>query len=791
MNTQLKEWFRSKRNRPFTFVVNAVGLTLAFTAVVLMFSHLYAEWNHDAQVKYKKDIVRVETVWGLTAGAYGPWLKEVLPEVVLYCRLYRNGNMSVHVPGQPEVEEVFTQEEVLMADSTYPFLFSLERIRGGAEWQPQGIWLSESAARRLFGNADPIGKTLVLKNRLPLTVTALFGDVNGPGLQCPQLVTAVENADRIGGGNMTGNWDFANFETFLLLRSGTDRLQVEEKFKQLYGRHLQEKGTNEEWRKEAIKQAQIRGYEELYFDPQSNGFGRHGNRNNLHILSVITILVLVVSIINYVNMATARVADKIRMIGVKRILGARRASLVSSVMLDALLTCFSAMGAACLLASLLSPYSVQWTGFGNIAQMGSFSGWALLAVIPLVCGCLSGIFPAFYLIRMNRLESLNTRRNESRILQRFKGGLMVLQFAVSTGLIVSTLFIYKQVDYLKNVDPGYDRSNLLVVYGNGERILYEKYPEFRQALLQSPAIEKVGASKDPIYNVRERGFHLDVSGWDDRESVYVTWVDEHFMDLMGLQVVEGEGFREEDAVVKGTEKGINRKFIVNQQMAKEIAALSPVQDYLGGNRIGVVKDFNFRSMHEPVTPMYLGLLGDFNSVADVYVRVASGHQDEAMRYVEDCYRRFYPNTLYRYSFMDDDYTLLYGSEDLFARRLLLFAVLSVAIACLGLLGFVVFYIEQKTKSIGLRKVMGATEMEIMGLLNRSFVWRMLAGFGIACPVVYYLLTEWLSGFAYRTGLNAGIFAAAFLLMLFLALCSVSVLTWRAATANPVEALKAE
>lgn len=791
MFIQLKRWIRSKWNKPFTFVVNTIGLTLAFTAVVLMFSHLYAEWNHDAQVKYKKNIVRVETSWGLAAGAYGPWLEEVLPEVVRYCRVYRDGSMSVQVPGQSEVEELYTQEEVLIVDSTYPVLFSLERIRGAAEWQPQGVWLSESAARRLFGKADPLGKTLVLKKQLPLTVTALFKDVKEPGLQCPQLITAVENANRILGGNMIHDWNFANFETFLLLRSGTDRAQLKEKFRLVYGQRLKEAGADEERQERAVKRAQIREYEELYFDPQSDGFGRHGNRDNLRILSGITILVLVVSMINYVNMATARVADKVRIIGVKRILGAQRASLVASGILDALLTCFSAMGIACLLASLLSPFLVSWVGFGNIAQLRGLSGWVLLAAIPLVCGGLSGIFPTFYLTRMNRLESLTSRGNESRALRRFKSGLMVVQFAVSTGLIISTLFIYKQVDYLKNIDPGYDRTNLLVVHGNGERMLYGKYPEFRQALLQSPAIEKVGASKDPIYNVRERGFHLDVSGWDERESVYVTWVDEYFMDLMGLQMLEGEGFREENAVVKGIQKGINDKFIINQRLAKEIASLSPKQNYLSGNRIGVVKDFNFRSMHEPITPMYLGLLGGFNSLIDVYIRILPGHEEEALQYAEDCYRRFYPNTLYRYSFLEDDYALLYGSEDLFARRLLLFSVLSIVIACLGLLGFVVFYIEQKTKCIGLRKVMGATEMEILGLLNRSFMGRMWVGFGIACPITYYILTEWLSGFAYHISMSGWIFGVAFLSMLVLALLTVSVLTWRAATANPVDSLKNE
>lgn len=424
-----------------------------------------------------------------------------------------------------------------------------------------------------------------------------------------------------------------------------------------------------------------------------------------------------------------------------------------------------------------------------MSQLTFWSALVLWVAVPLLCGLLSGIFPAFYLTRLNRFDTMNSQRNESLALQRFKSGLMILQFAVSMGLIISTLFIYKQVNYMKHFDTGYDRKNIVVVHGNREQVLYSKYPGFRTALLQNPAVLKVGASKDPIYNIRERGFHLDVSGWDNKGAAYVTWVDVPFLDLMGLKILEGEGFHEADQVIKDIGWSINQKFIINQRMAKEIASLAPGQNYLGGNRIGVVKDFNFRSMHEPVSPMYLGLLGGFNSQIDVYIRIAPENREKALQYIESCYREFYPGTLYQYSFMEDDYARLYGSEDVFALKLLFFSVLSVVIACLGLLAFVVFFIEQKTKSIGLRRVMGATEFQIMGLLNRNFLIRLLAGFVLVCPVAYFVVLRWLSDFAYKTELSWWVFAGAFILMFVIALLCVSMLTWKAATANPVNSLK--
>ena len=272
-------------------------------------------------------------------------------------------------------------------------------------------------------------------------------------------------------------------------------------------------------------------------------------------------------------------------------------------------------------------------------------------------------------------------------------------------------------------------------------------------------------------------------GCGEEIGVAVTWIDENFMDLMGLKLIEGEEFQE------GTK---NRgKFIINQRMAKRIAAESPDHSYLSERQIGVVKDFNFKSMHQPIEPMYFGYINDYQQMADAYIRIAPEDRKATLDYIEKCYRQIYPQTFYQYSFMDDDYAGLYGSEDLFAKRLLAFTAMAIVIACLGLLAFVAFFIEQKTKSIGVRKVMGATEYQIMELLNRDFIRRLFIAFLIACPVVYYMLHLWRGNFAYKTTFRWWIFMLAFVIMIVIALLTVSVLTWKAATRNPVDSLKTE
>ena len=790
---QLKEMIRSKWDKPFSFIVNGVGLSLAFAVVIVMFTYIYAELDHDRNVVHREDIVRVEGFgYGLMPGAYGPWLETVFPEVEKYCRLY-GSSYTVQIPPQDGIEGSVSREEVVMADSAYPSMFSLNIVKGartgGLDVSGQ-VMLSESCARKFYGDKEPLGKQLLLGN-VSATVTAVFEDITNPGLWSPGILVHVGTLNTLWGGNATEEWDMSNFETYLRLRPGADREQLAEKFKKLYAERMKKNGYEEELIAKGVEAAAIRNYLDIYFDPDSRGYCRHGNRADVNILFIITILVLVVSVINYVNMATARVVDKSRMIGVKRILGAKRRELISVIIGDSVFTCLIAMAVAFLLAKSTLPYTGQWLGLSSLLQLNIVSGSILFLGIPLVCGVLAGMFPALYLTKMERGEALSSRKNDSLSLQRVKGGLMVLQFAVSLGLIMSTLLICKQVSHMKHLDPGYDRNNMVVVHGNRERLLYSKYPEFRTMLLQNPVVEKVGASKDPVYNIRERGFHLDVTGKEERSAVFMTWVDENFLDLMGLKIVEGRSFREEDRTVRSGEQGINNKFIINQQMAKEIVSLAPGEEYLSGNRIGMVQDFNFKSMHMPLSPMYLGLLGGFNSAADVYIRIAPEHRKEALEYIEKCYRGLYPGSVYRYSFMDEEYALLYGSEDVFLSRLMMFTGLSVAIACLGLLAFVVFFIEQKTKSIGVRKVMGATELQVLGLLNRDFILRLFVGFIIATPCVFYIIYRWQSDFAYKTALSWWVFALALAGMVILALLCVSVLTWKAAVANPVDALKSE
>lgn len=780
---QVREFIRSKRNKPFSFIVNNIGMSLAFTALIILFTYVRAELNHDSDVKHRADIVLAKNWdWGITPPAMGPWFKMNFPEVRQFCRVGRR-NQAVYVPAQTGVEELYTQVSLVVADSTYPEVFSLRFTEGNADGglvTADQVFVSEDMGKKLFGEMDPMGKQLVIGDELKVTVTGVFKDVVNPGLRKPRMIINIDFINRLWGKGETEHWGGSNYETYLQLVADTDRAALTLKYKDLYAQQLRTLGWEEEYIKESVGNAELINYNDLYFTPMID-LSHHGNRSNIDVLILIAVLVLVVSIINYVNIATARLADKSRVIGVKRTLGAGRSSLIAGIVIDSLVTCFLSMLIALGIASAIFPYLSDWLGCGKVLHIDWLGGVVLFAVVPLICGILSGIFPAFYLTRMNRLEGMNTQRNESIALQRMKSWLMVVQFVVSLGLIISTLLINKQVNYMKNMDVGYNRENVVVVKGHGAKVLLEKFPEFRNLLLQNTVIEQVAAAKEPIYDIVERGPYPIVPGTGEYVNSNVTWIDEHFLDLMGIRIIEGEGYRE-----GGNNDG---KFIINQQMAKKIASLSPDRSYLSDRQIGVMNDFNFKPLNEAIAPVCFGYL--WQRAADAYIRIKPGYRQEALSYIEKCYKQVYPQTYYDYSFMEDDYIRLYGDEDLFAHRLLAFTGMSILIACLGLLAFVAFFIEQKTKSIGVRKVMGATELQILELLNRDFIRRLVIAFVIVCPFVYYIVHLWLDNFAYKTSLNWWIFVLAFIIMLSVAFLCVSILTWRAATANPVDALKRE
>lgn len=784
MLLQLKELSRQKRNKPFTFIVNSIGMILAFTVVTVIFTHAYSEVNHDNDVQHRNRIVRLEISpnWGLTPGPYGPWIASAIPEVEQYCRLCKN-ELIVRVPEQKDVKEMLVKEDIIIADSSYASMFSLRFVQGGVEDGTDKTILSEQTALKLFGKTNPVGKRLVLNHKIELTVSGIFQDVTHPGLFRPKLIVPVDNP-QLWTSQALHFWEGNNFETYLLLKENASPELVYAKFRVLYTEYLKESGgyNTEEKIGARVKESGLQNYTDIYFQPKLIESCNHGNLDNVRVLILIALLVLLVSVINYVNMATAKVAAQSRNIGLKRILGSGRHSLVFSIVFDAVVVCFLSMLAAFFIARFIAGGLEEWTGLSDISDSGWGIGFILLAGVPIVCGILSGLFPALYLTRIN---NFTTNGKESFTLRRLKSTLMVVQFAISIGLIITTLFIYKQMNYVKTLDLGYDRNNVVVIYGDDHSGLSGKYPEFRNLLFQNPDILKVGISRDPVYNLRYGEFNLKLAGWEGG-MIPVVHADIYLPDMLGMEVEEGMGISGQDI------QALNGKVLINRQLANAITALQPRQDYLEGERVSVLKDFHYQALYNPVGPAYLRLYSPEQFLKGrgfVYVRLSPESRDETLAYIKTCFNRLLPGELYRYSFMDDDYNRLYGTEELFANRLLVFSALSVVIACLGLLAFVVFFIEQNVKNIGIRKVVGATESQIMRLLNCDFLARLFVGFLISCPVAYSLLSTWLSRFAYKTALSWWVFIAAFVAMCAIALLSVSILTWKAATINPADSLK--
>lgn len=785
MLLQLKELIRNRRNKPFTFIINSVGMILAFTVVIAISSHICSELNHDSNIVHRDRIVRLEVSddWGLTPGTYGPWMTSAMPEVEQFCRVYKR-ELMIRVPEQGDIKGIHVKEEVILSDSSYASMFSLQFLRGGWPEGTDHVILSEQTAFTLFGKTDPVGKRLVLNNNIDLTVTGVFREVTNPALYRPKMIVSVSHPQLWTahalhyGGN--------NFETYLLLRENTDRELLRAKFSVLYAEYLKESRGYDSGKIEAsLKEAGLRDYTDIYFHPRLIECCRHGNLNNIGVLILVAFLVLLAGILNYGNMITARVVGQFRNIGLKYTLGAGRRSLVFAVVFEAVVVCFLSMLLAFFITRMVSGRLESWTGLADISGVGWAFRLVWLMVVPAVCGIVSGLFPAVYL---TRIRNRTTNGKKCVGLQRFKNVFMIVQLGVSIGLILTTLFVYKQLNYVKTLEPGYDRNNVLVVYGEPNSGLMGKYPEFRDLLLQSPDVLKVGISSDPVHNLNSGEFNLKLAGWG-KGRVPVIHADVYLPGVLGLEVTEGKKIDQEEVV-----RALNGKVLINQQMAHAITALYPRQNYLEGERVSVLKDFHYRPMYESVAPMYLRLYSPEQFVGErgcMYIRFSPGRQEEAIARIKNCFNQLLSDEYYRCSFLADDYNRLYDTEELFAGRLLTFSVLVVVLACMGLLAFSVFFIEQNMKNIGIRKVVGATEIQIMGVLNRRILSRLLVGFLISCPFVYMLLSGWFSRFAYKTTLSWWVFALAFVGMCGIILLFISPMTCKAAKARPADSLKSE
>jgi putative ABC transport system permease protein len=690
---------------------------------------------------------------------------------------------------------------VAFVDSTFFKVFSIPMITGNAATalnEPNSIVIDESAAKRYFSSTDVVGKTLEMENKTICKITGVMKDF--PRQSHFHLSFLRPVRDSYQGDN--DQWLSNNWHSYILVRPGVDRAFLQSRVNATVDKYL---GLQlQQLLHASLKDMNRQGGHFIYHlmpledihlhSNKSYEFEPNGNINYVYIFSFVAILILVIACVNFMNLSTARSANRAKEVGIRKVAGSTKGHLITQFLTESVLLSFFSLLLALAIALLLLPMFNQLAGKElQAASLFSPRFLTLLVFLVFLVGCLAGSYPAFYLSSFQPIMVL-----KGKIASGFKGSmlrsiLVVGQFVISIGLIVSTIVIYNQLNYIRNREVGFNRDQVLIIHN--AYLAGDPVKTFRKELTQLTGVANATLSGD----LPTQGGGYDQEGWfrnaamDTKGVVVLTnlFVDVNYIPTLGMTMVKGRNFSND---FPSDSTGI----IVNESAVELLGWTNPIGQlfYRPGDSmksvayhvVGVVKDFNFSSMHDKVGPLVMNLRDNRGSLA---VRLRGGNIVAVESQIESKWKAIANGVPFNYTFMDDDFNRLYQSEKQTGQLFISFAVFAIFIACLGLLGLVTYAAEQRMKEIGIRKVLGARVGGIVGLLSRDFALLIGIAALIAFPVAWWAMFTWLKGFAYRTSISWWIFLVAGLSALAIALLTVSIQTIRAAVANPIKSLRSE
>ncbi len=776
-----------RRHRAYSFI-NVAGLAVGMAAAVLILLYVQDERSYDRYHVYADRMYRLVT--GTQSSTYeaiakvpGPWGPAVLEDVPEVERAVRFRFLNQTLVSRGEAR--FYESGAFYADASVFEVFSFPLLRGDAQTAlaaPGSVVLTQRIARKYFGQEDPLGRTLTFDSRREMTVTGVMADVPANShFTFPFLVSRASETD-----SLQYDWVRLQYYTYLLLKEGAAPEAVAAKVPAVLARHLgPERAADYGPRLQAVPGIHL--HSALFREMAPNA-----NVAYVYLFSVLAFFILLIACINFMNLTTARSVGRAREVGVRKASGARRGALIGQFLGESMLLSFVALALALALVSLLLPAFNALTGKAlsmNVLSDGSFA-LGLLGIAVFV-GITAGSYPAFVLSSFRPADVLKGQLQGAGGV-RFRKALVVFQFVVSAFFIVAVGAVESQVRYIQSKNLGYNHEHLVIVPIR-EEAMRQQAETFKQELLKDPGVVRVAASAN-LPGGGDFGIPLQPEGFlpEEAPSARILAVDPDFLETYEMDVVAGRSFSGEHLTDAGT------AFILNESAAKAFGWEQPLGKRIGMEGvdvppspvIGVVKDFHFRSMREEIGPLVF-FVPPPNWFVVFSVRLRPEAMEQTLAFMERTWARFEPHHPFTYSFLDQQLAALHQSEVRVGRLLGYATALAVLIACLGLFGLAAFTAEQRTKEIGVRKVLGASVSGLVLLLSKDFARLVVVALLLAVPLAYVAMDRWLDGFAYRVALSWRLFLLAGLLALLVALLTVSYQAVRAALADPVAALRYE
>ncbi len=782
------------KQKAYSFI-NIAGLAIGLTCSTLILLYLQHEFSYDRHHRKAERIHRVlasfrqengDVAYHYAAnGPVGPALVEEIPEVEDATRFIgRRVNVSV---GTQEG----TNSHVIVVDDRFFHVFDFQTIKGDPMRDlatPFSAFATKRLAVRLFGDAPALGKTVFLKSKFfedTYTITGILEDppqTSTPGLS-PDFITMTRpKKDPARMHSMWETWGgWLITQTYVLLKPGASSASVRSKLPDFALRH---------WREGSRKGIEMTPLTELYLQGrQRYGLAVEGDLNTCYALAAIGLLIVGVACVNFMNLATARSIRRMREVGMRRVVGAQQRQLVVQFMGESILVTVLAFAAALGIIKLALPGANALMGTSLSIGMDTLP---LLFAFALGVGIIAGSYPALFISSFSPISALKPIRGVVSGHGAVRRGLVVLQFTVTITLIVATLVIVEQTSYMTSADPGYNRNALLVfprINKVGRRV--------KERLLQVPGVKGVSLQHLPLVAAEPRSRYDDVvsirsAGIDKEILLPYLYTDEDFFEVYEIPVIEGRTFAATDVQTVDDEWGTTR-VMLNQTGAKLLGIRSGDTVRFWGATwevIGIFADFHYENFRVSIGPLVL-IPAIYDEQVYVSMRIVGIDIQDVLSRTKAAWKTADPTRPFVYQFLDDALAAVYAKERLLGRLCSLSAGLAIAIACLGLLGLISYTAEVRTKEIGIRKVLGATETGIVSLLAREFLMLVMLASLIAYPMAYYTLNSWLENFAYRIDQSPIHFIGSTGAALVVTLITIAYQALKAARANPIDALRYE
>ncbi|MBN1273726.1 MAG: ABC transporter permease [Candidatus Aminicenantes bacterium] len=783
--SMLRHYFKTSkrvivRNKTYS-LINLAGLAVGFTCCFLILSWVRYELGFDSFHKNAGELYRVVSEFhspggdiNYTATSQAPLaeaLKENYPEVVNAARSIR-----WEIPAGTFGKKF--NERVWMVDPAFLDMFSFDSIQGEAKGEafahPGSIILTEGVAEKHFGKKDPVGKMFMMGKGTPFKIAAVIKDIPPNSHLDMDCLIPLEFTRKIGWD--LDEWGGFNFKTYIQLNQDTDVQTFNHKIRDVLKTYMPRTSTT--------VRLQPLSHVHLY-DLKRDG----GLITYIYIFTFMAFFVLVIACINYMNLSTARSSIRGREIGVRQVMGAGRWQLIRQFTGEAFFFSAAAGILSVLLAHLFLPLFGKLTG-RVFAISYSPASFAFLACIVIFAGGLSGLYPALYLSGVKPVHMLrNTSRSRGSSVW-FRRALVVFQFAVSIFLFIATLVVYRQTELLKKSDLGYEDEGVICM--NMSESIAMAYPALRRELLQIPAVKGITRTNTRL-DAPQSSATSDVISWEGRQvnesmsMLYVMGMDTDFASTYGIKMKEGRFYSREFPAELRSGMVLNEAAVEAMNMRSPVGKKFHYWD-LDGTIIGVVKNFHYNSLHHAVEPMVLKFGFSLNTIS---IRLKPEDIDRTLERVRSVFKKIVPTTAFEYEYLDDRLEKLYGNEKRMGNISRSIALLAVFISCLGLLGLAVFSTQQRTKEIGIRKVLGSSDSRIIWMLIREFSLWVLAANVFAWPLAYISSRAWLQNFAYKIPLGVWIFFVSGSAALVIALMTVGFLALKTAKLNPVDSLRHE